>query len=333
MASIHSLTVILPAHNAEETIAQAIASTLNQTYTDFELWVLENGSSDQTAEIARSFSDPRVKVFELGPVGFQGALQYAIENAPSEWLARMDADDLMFPERLRIQMKVVQQRPELVFVGTACALLTPFNHIFERVMAAPSREVDSERLGWGRFFGDPSVVFNRRVALEAGGVDSEFSNGDVPLLFRLLQRGNGWEIADSLHLYRLGPHSMSRRADFLKQGIQIRAKYAPNTLSHYGTPPEVGSSAWGSIAALELLSGDSTAVRQAARFLEAEAPRTAKRMRWGSYFGRVAYVLYNWRYPSRYSYRRRRDWERLFAPFLERELVNFGEVKPSPAIA
>jgi hypothetical protein len=126
---------------------------------------------------------------------------------------------------------------------------------------------------------------------------------------------------------------MSRSADFMKQGIQIRAKYAPNTVSHYGRPPEVGSSGWGSIAALELLSGDSTAVRQAARFLEAEAPRTARRMRWASCLGWVAYMLLNWRYPSKYSYRRRRDWERVFAPVLERESVNFGGVKPASAIA
>ena len=86
-----------------QTIAQAIASTLNQTYTDFELWVLENGSNDRTAEIARSFTDPRIRVFELGPVGVGGAMQYAIENAPSEWLARMDADDLMFPDRLKVR--------------------------------------------------------------------------------------------------------------------------------------------------------------------------------------------------------------------------------------
>ena len=102
------ITVVLPAHNAEATIASAIASTLQQSYTDFELWVLENGSHDRTAAIARSFSDPRVRVFELGPVGVLGALQYAIENAPSEWLARLDADDLMFPKRLEVQMDFIK---------------------------------------------------------------------------------------------------------------------------------------------------------------------------------------------------------------------------------
>jgi hypothetical protein len=225
-------------------------------------------------------------------------------------------------------MTAIQQRPELVFVGTACALLTPFNHIFERSIAAPSREVDSERLGWGRFFADPSVVFNRRVAVQVGGVDSEFTNGDVPLLFRLLQHGRGWEIADALHLYRVGPHSMSQSANFIRQGIQIRAKYAPQTLAHYGTPPKDDSNGWSTIAALELLSGDSTAVRQAARFLETDAPRAARRLRCASYLGRIAYMLYNWRYPSKYSYRRRRDWERLFEPLLEGYSVNSLGVEP-----
>lgn len=82
--------------------------------------------------MARRFTDPRLKVLELGPIGFQGAIQYAIEHASSDWLARMDADDLMFPNRLRRQMDVIDQNPKLAFVGTAYALLTPFGHIFER---------------------------------------------------------------------------------------------------------------------------------------------------------------------------------------------------------
>src|SRR5262245_41631008 len=158
------LTIVMPAHNAEATIAQAIASTLRQTYTDFELWVLENGSHDRTAEIARGFSDPRVRVFELGPVRVQGALQYAIENASSEWLARMDADDLMFPNRIEVQMDCIKGNPSMAFVGTAPAILTPFGHIFEPVLTSSSREVTTELLAcYKRFFADGSVIFNRQI--------------------------------------------------------------------------------------------------------------------------------------------------------------------------
>lgn len=307
------VTVVLPAHNAEATIAHAIASTLQQSYTEFELWVLENGSTDRTAEIARGFTDGRVKVFELGPVGFQGALQYAIENASSEWLARMDADDLMFPSRLEVQMEVIRRGPEFVLVGTACASLTPFGHIFEQILPSQSREVDISSLCWKRFFADPSTIFRRRIALEVGGVDPEFTIGDVPLWFRMLARGKGWEVAEPLHLFRIQPNSMSRSIEFYRQALRARVKYASQAVDRWPNPPE---SCWSSIARLELLAGDGLAVRRATGFLDHDAPKTARRLRWLSHLGRVGYLCYRWRNRSSHRYRHRPDWERLFAPFL-----------------
>lgn len=317
------LTVVLPAHNAEATIAQAIASTLNQSYPDFELWVLENGSNDRTAEIARSFTDSRIKVFELGPIGFLPAVQYAIENASSEWLARMDADDLMFPDRLKVQMEVIRQRPQSVLVGTAFALLTPFGHIFEPVLSVRSREVDTLRMGRDRFFANPSTIFRRHVALEVGGIDPEFTMDDIPLWFRLLTRGSGWEIAQPLHLYRLQPNSMSKSIDCHRQVRRARAKYAPQTLDYWPPPPEEPSSGWYAIAGFELLAGDGRAVRQAADFLEPEAPRAARRLRWLSYLGWAGHICFKWHNGSRDRYKRRPDWEQLFAPLLQ-----LGEKNP-----
>jgi glycosyltransferase involved in cell wall biosynthesis len=319
MTTTPPVTVFIPAHNAEATIAQAIASTLQQSYADFELWVLENGSNDRTAQIARSFSDPRIRVFELGPVRVQGALQYAIENASSEWLARMDADDLMFPNRLEVQMDFIKTNPQIAFVGTACAILTAFNHIFEPIFTSGSREVTRELLAcYKRFFADGSVVFNRHAALEAGGVDFEFMGGvdGVALFFSLLTQGKGWEIAEHLYLYRLQHGSLSRAKDHAEQGYRVRAKYAPQFLAHILKPPKEPSSVWHSIAGFELLAGDGRAVRRAANFLEGEYASTARRMRWLSYLGRLGYVCFRWRNPSKYRYRRRPDWEQLFAPLL-----------------
>jgi glycosyltransferase involved in cell wall biosynthesis len=317
MPSNPSLTVVLPAHNAEATIAPAIASTLNQSYTDFELWVLENGSTDATAEVARSFSDSRLRVFELGPVGFQGALQYAIENSESEWLARMDADDLMFPHRLKVEMQVIAQRPELVFVGSHYAFLTPFGSIFERLLTVPSRDVDTSRLSKGRFFADPSTIFRRRIALDAGGVDPEFTSGDLPLLFRLLTYGKGCEIAEPLYLYRIQPNSMSRSIEAQRQSIRARSKYAPQTVDPSAQARDEVS-AWGFIAGLELLAGNGPAVRRAADYHE-ETGTKANWARWLSYFGRLGYQYYRLWDCSGFRYRHRPDWESLFKPLLELE--------------
>src|SRR5215510_1816606 len=312
-----SVTVIIPAHNAEATIAQAIASTLNQTFTDFELWVLENGSTDRTAEIARGLTDPRIRVFELGPVGVGGAMQYAIENAPSEWLARMDADDLMFPNRLEVEMKVIGERPEVVFVGTAVAFLTPFGHIFERLLAAPSREVDTSLVSSGKFFGNNSTVFRRRVALEVSSIDPEFAMDDNPMWFRMLTRGRGWEIAQPLQLYRLRPNSWGQDMNFYREQRRAREKYAPESLSRF---PEIEKriSRWFEIGRLELMTGDKVAVRRSAEYLEQDGlVGSARRMRWRSYLGPVSREYYRWR--NRNYYRQRPDWEQLFAPLLQAE--------------
>jgi glycosyltransferase involved in cell wall biosynthesis len=317
MSSHPSLTVVLPAHNAEATIAPAIASTLNQSYTDFDLWVLENGSTDATAEVAKSFSDSRLHVFELGPVGFQGALQYAIENAQSDWLARMDADDLMFPDRLKVEMRVIAQHPEIVFVASHYALLTPLGSIFERLLSVPSREVDTSSLSRGRFFADPSTIFRRRTALNAGGVDPEFTSGDLPLLFRLLTYGKGWEIAEPLHLYRIQPNSMCRSTDFRRQGLRVRSKYAPQTVDPSAEVKDEVS-AWAFILGLELLAGNGPGVRQAANYLEQTGTK-ANWARWLSYFGRLGYHYLRLWDCSGFRYRHRPDWETLFKPLMKLE--------------
>jgi glycosyltransferase involved in cell wall biosynthesis len=316
------LTIALRAHNAKDTITETIISTLNQSYNDFEIWVLENGSTDRTAEVARRIPDTRIKVFELGPVGQTGAMQYAIEHSKSDWIALMDADDLMFPERLRRQMAIIRERPDLVMVGTGFALLTPFGHIFEnRSRSVGSvKEVTKSSLSRGRIFHDGSVIFRRGAALEVGGIDGEFTYADLPLFFRLLSRGRAYEISEPLYLYRLvNPQSLSTTASFPDETWRIRVKYAPDTL-HIWPRATASSSRWYYVNVLELLAGEGKAVRQAAAFLDAEAPRAAQRMRRLSYSGKVGRLLYRWTHPEIPVFKRREDWEELFGPLLKIEV-------------
>ena len=312
------LTVILPVRNSEEFIAPAIRSVLNQTFKEFELWVLENGSEDRTAQVVRSINDSRIKLFQLGPVGVQGALQYAIENAPTEWLARMDADDLMFPERLQIQLDFIHRNPDIVFIGTAYALLTPFGHVFEPKVTLGTREVTKESLAYNhRFFGDPTVVFNRHAALRAGGADFNFPKVDgVPLLFRLLTQGKGWEIAKHLHLYRVRPASLSREKEHLEQAYRVRRKYAPEFIKA-GTKPPQQQSVWRFIANLELLRGDIKSIRRAFHYMKQEEPwRTREKIPLlQRLLGQFGFWHYHWR--SRRRYRYRRDWEELFLALID----------------
>ena len=323
------LTVILPVRNGEKFLAAAIGSVLNQTFREFELWILENGSEDGTTQIVRSIKDSRIKLFELGPIGVQGALQYAIENTQSDWLARMDADDLMFPERLQTQCDFIKSNPGIVFVGTAFGLLTPFGHIFEPMLTSGTREVTKESLAYNRrFFGDPTIVFNRHAAVRAGGADFDFPKVDgVPLLFRLLTQGNGWEIAKHLHLYRVRPASLSRGNEHLEQAYRVRLKYAPEFFaSERQTIPE--QHYWRFIANLELLSKDVKSIRRAFHQMKQEGT-------WGTkekvLFLRnlvAQFAFSNYRRRDRRRYRYRQDWEETFRSLLNLDHTSLSITTP-----
>jgi len=270
--------VVMPAHNTEAFIGPAIQSILNQDFGDFELWVLENGSQDRTAEVAQGFSDTRIKVFQLGPVGFQGALEFALHNSGSKWLARMDSDDVCLPARLSTQLALAQSRIEIAVVGTAYAFLTPFGHAVERLSERRSRPLTRSAVamgGWrrkfpeARFCADPSVLFRRDVALRVGGYDAEFTMGDVPLWLRMLEVSQGFEIADCLYLYRSLPASFSTTHS---EGPAVRAKYAQSQLAAYaeiyGCSPNSPAAArgkdyvgyWRNLGFLELIVGDTATV-------------------------------------------------------------------------
>ncbi len=313
----------MPARDAERTIAAAIWSVLGQTYRDFELWVLENRSCDATVRVAKQFTDSRVRVFELGRVGFQGALQYALDNARSPWLARMDADDLIFPNRLERQIEEIRQRPDLVLVGTAFALLTPFGHMFERARCSESRQVSTTSLGLRgsgrRCFADASVVFRRSVALQVGGYDAEFTMSDVPLWFRMLERGVGWEIAEPLYIQRLRPCSMTYSETMPSgQGRRARFKYAGECSSGRSEPAKAGGF-WHWIAALEFMAGHEDAGREALGRMSAEQvmPRDVRKAKCLARLGKLLGPYYRLR--NGRAYRHRPDWEERFGPELRIE--------------
>jgi glycosyltransferase involved in cell wall biosynthesis len=334
-----AVTVIMPVRNGELFLHSAIQSVLQQTFQDFELWVLDNGSVDRTVEIAKSFTDPRIRIFELGAIKMGGAIQYAIENASSPWLARMDADDLMFPDRLKKQMAFIEAHPNAVLVGTAYGLLTPFGHIFERFIHPPrqTRQLNKQLLHEGRFFANPSTFFRREAALKSGGFDMKFPNDDLALWFRLLEQGEGWEMAECLHLYRLRFNSTSRNEEHKNEKLQIRAEYFPDKpVNAANLNPQ---SFWRKLTTFELTTGDSQALLRTVENMENELasfedPNYIKKMRgiaWfmklRSLFGPLAGAYYHW--TKRKLFRRRKDWESFFASYGLKTTTEHVKIRPS----
>ena len=112
-------TVGISFYNSERTLADAIRSVFAQTYTDWELVLVDDGSTDSSLEIAQAVDDPRVRVISDGPNrGLPARLNQIAQLAQGEYLARMDADDLMHPKRLEQQVSFLGQHPEIDVVGT-----------------------------------------------------------------------------------------------------------------------------------------------------------------------------------------------------------------------
>jgi glycosyltransferase involved in cell wall biosynthesis len=114
------VTILLPVYNGAETLARAIHSIINQTYSDWQLLILEDGSNDATLSIAQSFKDKRIKIVSDGlHLGIVSRLNQGIQLTDTPYIARMDADDVSYPERLEKQIAFLDENPTIDLVGTA----------------------------------------------------------------------------------------------------------------------------------------------------------------------------------------------------------------------
>lgn len=105
-------TILVPVYNGASHLGETLASLLAQTYKDFELLIIDDGSTDNSAEIANSFSDPRIRLIQKGHEGLCPTLNRGIQEACGEYIARSDHDDISFPHRLDREMAVADTYPQ-----------------------------------------------------------------------------------------------------------------------------------------------------------------------------------------------------------------------------
>ncbi len=123
-----SVSVLMPIYNAELTLAEAVESILAQTFTDFELIVVDDGSTDGSLQMLQKFAhrDTRIRIISRPNTGIAGALNEAMDAARGEFLARMDADDISLPARFEKQVAFLQEHPDVVLLGSRVMLVEPY---------------------------------------------------------------------------------------------------------------------------------------------------------------------------------------------------------------
>lgn len=108
-----SISVIIPVYNSAATVAETVKSVIAQTYEDFEILIIDDGSSDRSIEICQAYDDPRVRMIHQHNRGLAGARNTGIRHAQGQYLAFVDSDDVWQPEKLAMHMQHFQQRPEV----------------------------------------------------------------------------------------------------------------------------------------------------------------------------------------------------------------------------
>ncbi|BEQ15690.1 glycosyltransferase family 2 protein [Desulfoferula mesophila] len=204
MNSNPAITVLMPAYNCGPYVGEAIESILGQTFRDFELLIINDGSTDDTREVILSFQDPRIRFLDNGRnLGAANSSNIGMGRARGAYIARMDADDLSLPSRLERQYEFMEGNPQTVACGTGLEFFSdePLDRSW------PMRN-DPERLKVDLFFHSPlihgSLMF-RRSPLRRHGIQYDprcVVAQDYDFISRLARVGDLGAVEEILYRYR-----------------------------------------------------------------------------------------------------------------------------------
>lgn len=186
------ISVVLPFRNAAATLPACLDSIQRQSWSCFELLAIDDGSDDDSPAIveARADRDPRVRVLQPGKIGLVGALNLGIAHAKGPVIARMDADDLMHPDRLEAQYTFLQQHPDVALVASQVALFPPreIRAGYHAYVHWQNRCITPDDIAANIYveapFAHPSVMMRRHVLKTLGG----YRDGPFPEDYELWLR-------------------------------------------------------------------------------------------------------------------------------------------------
>jgi len=239
------VSVVMPVHNAQRYLAEAIESILKQTFTDFEFIIIDDGSTDESAVIMQDYArrDARVRVHCQPKRGVVCALNKGLSVANAPLIARMDADDVALPARFEKQVEYLVQHPECVMVGTDVLFIDEDGApIMLQEHHRAHHAIDAELLkGIGGAMRHPAVMGRREAIARCGGYHSYNDTAqDIDLFLRLGEIGQLANIPETLLHYRVHAQSVSQNKQELQsQAVQAALKHAWVRRSLKGAPPEV----------------------------------------------------------------------------------------------
>ena len=201
MCNLRSISVIIPAYNAENTILDAVKSIQSQSYkAQYEIIVVDDGSTDRTLDVITKYSKQhtslKIKIISQSNSGVSAARKTGIRNASGDWIAFLDSDDEWLPEKIERQMNCVEQIGNIDFIGGE--KVGHQTRILWKKKKGLSKIILKEQfISW--YPPTPTFLFRKDIIKSVGYMDETLRYGeDDEFLLRILKSTTGWFLAEPL---------------------------------------------------------------------------------------------------------------------------------------
>ncbi|MGD1855757.1 MAG: glycosyltransferase family 2 protein [Leptolyngbyaceae cyanobacterium] len=211
-----TVSVVIPLYNSERTIGRAIKSVLEQTFSDFELIVIDDGSTDSSVNIVKTFKDDRLRIFLFDNSGAPTARNRGIEKAKADLVAFLDSDDMWTPEKLADQVPIITNTPQAGLVYSWSDYIDTQDNVVcpgKRVTASKELEKNYASLLVSNFLENGSTPLIKKAVLhEVGGFDVLLkSSQDLDLYLKIAAKYQFLTIPKVQVKYRITPGSITSK--------------------------------------------------------------------------------------------------------------------------
>lgn len=243
------ISVVIPAYNAEKFLPETLDSILAQTYQQFEIIVIDDGSTDQTIAVVEAYAakDNRIQLIKSQHQRQSKARNAGIAIARYPWIAPIDADDIILPNRFERQLEIAEQRSDVVAWASYANRVTIEGRAYRKIEPPPITEDQFHEMRSKRAlitFPNSSVLLRKEIILAVGGYDPTYDGlEDVELVDRMADQGLVLVIPEVLMHYRMYQSSTTGAfKSFRKQRIlfkylekrnQLRLKGKDIELDHF----------------------------------------------------------------------------------------------------
>lgn len=231
------VSIVIPAYNAMSYLPETLENVLKQTFDDFEVIVINDGSSDETEQYVFQIKDPRIKLIYQENQGLAGARNTGIAHAEGEYITFLDADDLWEPTKLEKQVQVLEENPEVGLVYTWVVLINEKGESTGRVFKNYAEGNVWEKLTEHNIIECGSVAMVRRHCFETCGVFDRNLRSfveDWDMWLRIANHYSFKVIKEPLVYYRQHSTSASRNWEAMEQSFQLVIEKAFDSV-----PPEL----------------------------------------------------------------------------------------------